>query len=115
MIYLLSLLAVFIISDGLLTHALVGNDLLREGNPLMVPLVAQGNLMLLKLVGTIICVIILWDLYRRFPRLAVITTSCFVIAYGVIVFWNFGLLLSMGVMLPAWISESSGGGLLGFR
>jgi hypothetical protein len=115
MIYLLSLLAVFIISDGLLTHALVGDGLMVEGNPLMVPLVAQGNLMLLKLVGTIICVIILWDLYRRFPRLAVITTSCFVIAYGVIVFWNFGLLLSMGVMLPAWISESSGGGLLGFR
>ena len=96
MIYLLSLLAVFIISDGLLTHALVDGDLLIEGNPLMAPLVADGNLMLLKLVGTIICVIILWDLYRRFPRLAVISTSFFVVAYGVIVFWNFGLFLSLG-------------------
>jgi hypothetical protein len=115
MIYLLSLLAIFIISDGLLTHALVGDSLLREGNPLMVPLVAQGNLMLLKLVGTIICVIILWDLYRRFPRLAVISTSCFVIAYGVIVFWNFGLLLSLGVVLPSWLGESSTRGLLSFR
>jgi len=115
MIYLLGMLAIFIISDGLLTHALVGNDLLVEGNPLMVPLVAQGNLMLLKLVGTIICVIILWDLYRRFPRLAVISTSCFVIAYGAIVFWNFGLLLSLGIMVPSWLAESSGGGLPGFR
>jgi hypothetical protein len=115
MIYLLGMLAVFIISDGLLTHALVGNDLMMEGNPLMVPLVAQGNLMLLKLVGTIVCIIILWDLYRRFPRLAVISTSCFVIAYGVIVFWNFGLFLSLGVMLPAWFSEPSARGLLGFR
>jgi hypothetical protein len=114
MIYLLSLLAVFIISDGLLTHALVGDGLMVEGNPLLVPLVAQGNLMLLKLVGTIICVIILWDLYRRFPRLAVITTSCFVVAYGTIVFWNFGLFLSMGVMLPAWLAEPSGRELLGF-
>jgi hypothetical protein len=100
MIYLLGLLAVFIISDGLLTHALVGDSLMREGNPLMVPLVAQGNLMLLKLVGTIVCVIILWDLYRRFPRLALISTSCFVVAYGIIVFWNFGLFLSLGVLLP---------------
>ena len=115
MIYLLSLLAVFIISDGLLTHALVDDGLMVEGNPLMVPLVAQGNLMLLKLVGTIICVIILWDLYRRFPRLAVISTSCFVIAYGTIVFWNFGLLLSLGIMVPAWFSESSKVGLLDFR
>jgi hypothetical protein len=95
MIYLLGCLAVFIISDGLLTHALVGDGLMREGNPLMVPLVAQGNLMVLKLVGTIVCVIILWDLYRRFPRLALITTSCFVAVYGVIVLWNFGLLLSL--------------------
>ena len=115
MIYLLSLLAVFIISDGLLTHALVDDGLMVEGNPLMVPLVAQGNLMLLKLVGTIICVIILWDLYRRFPRLAVISTSFFVVAYGTIVFWNFGLLLSLGIMVPAWFAESSGRGLLGFR
>ncbi len=96
MIYLLGLLAVFIISDGLLTHALVGDGLMREGNPLLVPLVAQGNLMLLKLVGTIICVIILWDLYRRYPKVALITTSCLMVAYGAIVFWNFGLLLSLG-------------------
>jgi intracellular septation protein A len=114
MIYLLSLLAFFIISDGLLTHALVG-DGLREGNPLLVPLVAQGNLMVLKLVGTVVCIIILWDLYRRFPKLALITTSCFVVAYGVIVLWNFGLFLSMGIVLPAWLASSPRKGLLGPR
>lgn len=115
MIYLLGFLAVFIISDGLLTHALVDDGLMREGNPLLVPLVAQGNLMLLKLVGTIICVIILWDIYRRFPRLALISTSCFVVAYGAIVLWNFGLLLSLGILLPCWLAESPRGGLLDFR
>jgi intracellular septation protein A len=112
MIYLLSLLAFFIVSDGLLTHALIGNGL-REGNPLLVPILAQGNLMVLKLVGTVICIIILWDLYRRFPKLALITTSCFVVAYGVIVFWNFGLFLSLGVVLPAWLAESPLGWHLG--
>jgi len=106
MIYLLGLLAVFLISDGLLTHALVDGGLMREGNPLLVPIVAQGNLMVLKLVGTIICVIILWDLYRRFPKLALISTSCFVVAYGVIVLWNFGLLLSLGILLPCLLAES---------
>ncbi len=114
MIYLLGLLAVFIISDGLLTHALVGNGM-REGNPLLVPLVAQGNLMVLKLVGTVVCIIILWDLYRRFPKLALITTSCFVVAYGVIVFWNFSLLLSLGIVLPCLLAESPRKWLFGFR
>jgi hypothetical protein len=94
MTYLLGLLVVFVISDGLLTHALIGDGLAREGNPFLVPIVAQGNLMLLKLVGTIVCVIILWDLYKRFPKLALISTSCLVVAYGVIVFWNFRLLLT---------------------
>jgi hypothetical protein len=111
-IYLLSLLAVFIVSDGLLTHALVGNGL-REGNPLLVPLVAQGNLMVLKLVGTIICIIILWDLYQRFPKVILVTTSCLVVAYGVIVFWNLGLLLSLGILLPACLVSSPFGWHLG--
>jgi intracellular septation protein A len=113
MIYLLSCLAFFIISDGFLTHALVGGGL-REGNPLLVPLVAQGNLMVLKLVGTVVCIIILWDLYRRFPKVALITTSCFVVFYGAVVFWNFGLLLSLGVVLPAFLASPPLKGLLGF-
>jgi len=112
MIYLLSLLAFFIVSDGLLTHALVGNGL-REGNPLLVPLVTQGNLMVLKLVGTVVCIIILWDLYRKFPKVALITTSCFVVAYGAIVFWNFGLLLTLGMLLPACLVSSPLGWHLG--
>jgi hypothetical protein len=112
MVYLLGLLAVFIISDGLLTHALVGNGL-REGNPLLVPLVTQGNLMVLKLVGTVICIIILWDLYRRFPKVALITTSCFVVAYGAIVFWNFHLFLTLGILLPACLFSPPFGWHLG--
>jgi len=93
MIYLLGFLAVFIISDGLLTYFLVGSGAGREGNALLEPVLAGGSFLTLKVVATIICVIILWDLYKRSPRLAVISTSCFVVAYGVIVLWNFGVLL----------------------
>jgi len=105
--YLLGFLAGFVILDGLLTQALLGNGLMREGNPFLVPIVAQGNLMVLKLVATIICVIILWDLYKRLPRVALVTTSCLVVAYGVIVFWNFGLLLSLGILLPCWLTSGN--------
>jgi intracellular septation protein A len=112
--YLLGLLTVFILGDGFLTHILVG-DGMREGNSLLVPLITQGNLMLLKLVGTIVCVIILWDLYRKVPKVALISTSCLVVAYGAIVLWNFSLLLSLGVLLPSWLGESPLGELPDFR
>jgi hypothetical protein len=92
--YLLGLLVGFVISDGVLTYLLVGNGVAHEGNPFLVPVLAGGSFLMLKVVGTILCVIILWDLYKRFPMLALISTSCFVAAYGAIVLWNFGVLLS---------------------
>lgn len=104
MIYLLGLLVTFILADGLITHVLVGNGF-KEGNPLLVPLVAQGNLMVLKLAGTVVCVIILWDLYKRSPKLAIISTSFFVAVYGLVVLWNLGLLLSPAFLFPACLAS----------
>ncbi|MFC1902767.1 DUF5658 family protein [Chloroflexota bacterium] len=89
--YLLGLLAGFVISDGLLTYFLVRNGLAREVNPLLVPIVGEGNFLVLKVVGAILCVLILWDIYRRFPKLALISTSCFVVVYGAIVAWNLSI------------------------
>ncbi len=89
--YLLGLLAGFVISDGLLTHFLVGNGLAREGNPFLVPIVGGDTFLVLKVVGAILSVLILWDIYRRFPKLALISTSCFVVVYGAIVTWNLSL------------------------
>ena len=86
--YLLGLLAGFVVADGILTRFLVGNGLAREGNPLLVPIVGESNFLVLKVVGAILCVLLLWDIYRRLPRLAVISTSCFVVFYAAIVFWN---------------------------
>ncbi len=41
--YLLILLGGLEISDGIITHFLVGNGLAREGNPLMESIVKEGN------------------------------------------------------------------------
>ncbi len=89
--YLLGLLAGFVVADGLLTYFLVGNGFAREGNPLLEPIVGETNFLVLKVVGAILSVLILWDIYRRFPKLALISTSCFVVAYGAIVAWNVSL------------------------
>ncbi len=91
--YLLALLVIFVVLDGLLTQGLVNGGLAREGNPLLRPLVGEAGFIVLKVVGALLCAFILWDIYRRFPRVAIIATSCFVVAYGVIVLWNSSLFI----------------------
>jgi len=91
--YLLGLLIVFVIADGLLTEFLLDRGLAREGNPFLQPLVGDVGFIILKAAGALLCAFILWDIYRRFPRVAVIATWCFVSAYGVLVLWNSSLFL----------------------
>jgi len=86
--YLLGFLILFEISDGVLTHFLITGGLAREGNPFLLTLVGGNNFLILKVVGVLLCALILWDIYKRFPKLALISTSCFVFFYGVIVLWN---------------------------
>jgi hypothetical protein len=86
--YLLGILVVFVVLDGLLTRFLVDGGLAREGNPLLQRLVGENAFIALKVVGALLCALILWDIYRRFPKLAVIATWCCVVIYGGIVLWN---------------------------
>ncbi len=89
--YLIGLLILLVISDGLLTNLLIKDGLGREGNPFLQPIVGDVGFIVLKAVGVLLCAVILWDIYRRFPRLALVSTSCFVVFYAAIVFWNLSL------------------------
>ena len=86
--YLLGLLIAFEILDGVLTHFLIRGGLAREGNPFLLSLVGETNFLILKVVGVLLCALILWDIYKRWPRVALTTTACFVTLYVVIVLWN---------------------------
>ena len=94
MIYPLVVLVFLVVVDGGLTNILVNSGAVREGNPLLVPLVGGGEFLALKLVGALLCAFILWDIYRQRPKMARIGTSCLVAAYAGIVFWNLSLLLA---------------------
>lgn len=86
--YLLGLLVALVILDGVLTQFLVDGGLAREGNPFLQPLVGEAGFIALKAAGALLCAFILWDVYKRLPKVAIIATWCFVAAYGVIVLWN---------------------------
>ena len=93
MIYLLALLVFLVVLDGVLTNFIVGGGLAREGNPFLQPLVGEAGFILLKIAGSLLCALILWDVYRRFPRVGLTAAWCAVLAYGAIVAWNSSLLL----------------------
>jgi len=92
--YLLSLLVVLVIADGLLTNLLVNGGLAREGNPFLQHLVGEAGFIVIKAVGVLLCALILWDIHKRLPRLALVSTWCFVIGYGAIVIWNSALVMA---------------------
>ncbi len=91
--YLIVLLILFNIADGIVTYFLVKHGVGKEVNPFLQQLVDQPTFMIIKVVGVVLCALILWDVYRRHPRLALVSTSCFVISYAVVVLWNSSLFL----------------------
>lgn len=91
--YLLIVLVGFVVLDGLLTEFLINGGMAREGNPILEPLVGDIGFMLLKVAGSLFCAFILWDVYRRFPRVAIGATWVFVTAYAGIIIWNTSLFL----------------------
>lgn len=91
---LLALLGSFEISDGIMTHLLIGNGLVREANPLVATIVREGNFLLLKFVGVLLCMLILWYLHQRFSRVTLIATSSVVAFYGAVIAWNLGIFLT---------------------
>lgn len=93
MLWLLGTLIGFVILDGVVTEVLLAQGLATEGNPFLAPLVGDIGFMVLKIVGSLVCAFILWDVYRHFPKAATIATWCFVAAYGVILLWNTSIFL----------------------
>jgi len=91
--YLLGILVLFVVLDGFLTQLLINSGLAREGNPILQPIVGEAGFIVLKVVGALLCALILWDVYRHFPRVGIIATFIAVIGYGGIVAWNSSIFL----------------------
>ena len=86
--YLLAILIVLVVADGLISVFLVRHGFGREGNPFLESLIGEPTFMIVKVVGALLCGLILWDIYKQWPKVALIATSCFVVLYSGILFWN---------------------------
>lgn len=90
---LLGCLVCLIIVDGILTEILLSLGLAWECNPILAPIIGDVGFMVLKVVGAGLCALILWDIYRHWPKLGVIATWSAVFIYSVIVIWNASLFI----------------------
>ncbi len=86
--YLLGILIVLVISDGFISRFLVTEKLGREANPFLQGLVGKDVFLVIKVLGVLLCAFILWDIYKQWPKLAKISSWCFVVLYSGIVLWN---------------------------
>ena len=85
--YLLGLLILLNILDGVTTQIALQSGG-RERNPFLLHVAGEPLFIVLKVAGATICALILWDVYKRYPRLALVFTLCCVTVYAGIVVWN---------------------------
>ena len=86
--YILGALIALVISDGLISQFLIRQGLTWEGNPFLETLVAGETFLTIKVLGVLVCALILWDIYGQWPRLGLISSLCFTGLYVGIVLWN---------------------------
>jgi hypothetical protein len=91
-IYLLIILVCLVVLDGLVTEYLIDGGTASEANPFLETLVGEPAFMVLKVAGALICALVLFDIHRRYPRTAIVTTWIAVAGYFAIVIWNISLI-----------------------
>jgi hypothetical protein len=86
--------ALLSLGDALVTQYLVGLGRVDEGNPLMLRLLAGNQFLLFKFTGTAICLLLLWGVSKRFPRLSGATALFMMLFYCGVLIWNSSVLSS---------------------
>ena len=86
--YLLGVLFTLVVADGILSNFLITEGLGREWNPFLQTLVGEESFLLIKVAGALLSILILWDIYKKWPQAAIKSSICIVVLYTGIVYWN---------------------------
>jgi len=93
--YILYVLFGLIVADGILSDFLVSYNLGWEWNPLLKNTIGSDQFMLIKVCGALLVILLLWNIYRKRPGVAVISSLCSLVFYIAIIYWNlFALAIS---------------------
>ena len=86
--YILYVLFGLIVADGILSDFLVSYNLGWEWNPLLKNTIGSDQFMLIKVCGALLVILLLWNIYRKRPGVAVISSLCSLVFYIAIIYWN---------------------------
>jgi len=92
--FVLALMVIFQLWDGIITQVFTGNGLAQEGNPIMVGMVTSGNFLVFKIIGISLAAAALWLTYKYLPGLSKIAASSIAIFYAGVIAWNFAVFFS---------------------
>ncbi len=94
---LIVLLFLLIFADGIISRFLTASGLGIEANPVMQSIIGGDRFLLLKAAGGAFAGLVLWDIHKRQPKIALVSTALFVAFYTVILYWN------LAAMFIAWL------------
>ena len=94
--YLTILIFLLVIADGLISKFLVGNGLGKEVNPFLQTIISGNNFLFLKAIGSLFVGLLLWDIFKRQPKIAFTCAAVCVIFYTVILYWNLAVFFVSG-------------------
>ena len=77
-----------VVTDGIVTQYLITNGIAWELNPFLASFIDDNTFVLAKALGVILAISILWDISKRNYRIALATSSFFVMFYTLVVVWN---------------------------
>jgi hypothetical protein len=86
------MLVILEIADGILTYSSVGNNLVREANPLLRNTAGTGTFLLTKITGALLCALLMWLVYKRFPKISIIASFSITMFYSLVLTWNLNIL-----------------------
>jgi hypothetical protein len=91
--YLLGTLLGLIIADGVISQFLIKEGLGKEANPFLITIATSSDFLIIKLCGAVLCVLILWNMAKRSPKLTLVFSASVVFIYTAILFWNIAIFI----------------------
>ena len=77
-----------VVTDGIVTQYLITHGIAWELNPFLMGFIDDNTFILTKALGVALAISILWDISKRHYRIALVTSSFFVMFYTLVVVWN---------------------------
>jgi hypothetical protein len=94
--YLTILIFLLILADGIISRFLTGYGLGQEINPFLQSIISGNDFLLLKAAGSLFVGLILWDIFKRQPKVALISAALCVALYTGILYWNIAVFFISG-------------------